>query len=138
MAAAIQRTLRTGASTLAQQARLALASHTRCSLGQRAPQEGDGGAIGSDRAADATATATRKMDKPLAPPGRARTFYMRQLPTPPAIEFASERGEPPQQPDRQLAAATAALTCSSQCICRQRLGGRASTMMLCTDGSGLE
>lgn len=31
--------------------------------------------------------------KPLAPPGYSRTFYKRQLPSPPAIEFASDRGE---------------------------------------------
>ena len=30
--------------------------------------------------------------KPLAPPGYSRTFYKRQLPSPPAIEFASDRG----------------------------------------------
>ncbi|EFN53566.1 hypothetical protein CHLNCDRAFT_25686 [Chlorella variabilis] len=31
--------------------------------------------------------------KPLAPPGFSRTFYKRQLPSPPAIEFASARGK---------------------------------------------
>ena len=31
--------------------------------------------------------------KPLAPPGFSRTFYKRQLPSPPAIEFTSARGE---------------------------------------------
>lgn len=31
--------------------------------------------------------------KPLAPPGYSRTFYKRQLPSPPAIEFASDRGK---------------------------------------------
>lgn len=40
------------------------------------------------------AAAAAKMErKPLAPPGYSRTFYKRQLPSPPAIEFASERGE---------------------------------------------
>lgn len=33
--------------------------------------------------------------KPLAPPGYSRTFYKRQLPCPPAIEFASDRGARP-------------------------------------------
>lgn len=40
------------------------------------------------------AAATAKMErKPLAPPGYSRTFYKRQLPSPPAIEFASDRGK---------------------------------------------
>ena len=34
----------------------------------------------------------RQPQKPLAPPGFSRTFYKRQLPSPPAIEFASEQG----------------------------------------------
>ena len=42
--------------------------------------------------------------KPLAPPGYSRTFYKRQLPSPPAIEFASDRGSwvLPQRPGRRL------------------------------------
>ena len=38
------------------------------------------------------AAAQRMERKPLAPPGYSRTFYKRQLPSPPAIEFASEQG----------------------------------------------
>ena len=49
--------------------------------------------------------AARMERKPLAPPGYSRTFYKRQLPSPPAIEFASDRGTwvlLPQRPGRWL------------------------------------
>ena len=41
----------------------------------------------------AAVLAGRMERKPLAPPGYSRTFYKRRLPTPPAIEFASDQGE---------------------------------------------
>lgn len=58
-------------------------THSRCSGGKCSPP---GEAAADDQ------PPRPKMEKPLAPPGLSRTFYKRQLPSPPSIEFASAKG----------------------------------------------
>ena len=69
-------------------------SHSRCSLGS-CNTAGCRSADGADQAGQQQHQHQQQpaMSKPLAPPGLSRTFYKRQLPSPPSIEFASAQGE---------------------------------------------
>lgn len=98
--------------TVARRASQALL-RSRCLLGDWALHSSshssrDAQAGGAAAAADGLpscqqAEPPKKMEhKPLAPPGFSRTFYKRQLPSPPAIEFASDRGAPLRRAARPL------------------------------------
>lgn len=102
--AMLRRLLKVGPRRLLDATQLTTSSGGRCQLAQpcSAELERQGRARGAPPEARSQAPSAQQRQqqvearmerKPLAPPGYSRTFYKRQLPSPPAIEFASERGE---------------------------------------------
>lgn len=69
-----------------------VASSSQCHLGQPSTSHTAQHLSAVIAAAARHAPVASMESAPLAPPGYSRTFYKRQLPSPPAIAFASDRG----------------------------------------------